>query len=216
MQRGARPKRAEATAPGPTRQAAAAATPGGRLGPRVAKYVGSTRSSVPPAWSALVAGQPAYRASSAALSLVGAALLLLAPWARARVAAGWPWAAFGAAWVVQGALSWLADVRNLGRTSVWHAVDAQAALLLGVATVLYVRAFVLGGAFGFAAERTAAQLALRACAVGTVAAALCAKRRSGAASSAGDAGAYFRWHAAWHYAIALGLCCSLADGLLAT
>lgn len=184
----------------------------------VAKWVGSRCSSLPPAWATLVARRPVYMASSAALSAAGVLLYAAAPWAHARVAADWPWAAFGAWWFLQGAFSWLADVTNLGRTSVWHTVDSQAAIFTALATAAFGKSFLRGGELGFgvgdvgfAAARSPAQLALRAGALGLLVLAAYAKRRSGRAR---HADAYFRWHATWHYAIALGLCAPLGDGLL--
>lgn len=197
----------------------ASVAPGWRYAPQLkwtmAKLYGSQNSSVPPEWAQLVSQQHTYRFSSIAVGLSGCFMLALSPWARANVAAHWPWELFGAIWLVQGFGSWMADVENLGRTSRWHALDTQLALLNISLLVVYGVSLMVGGVFGFVAFRFGLRhVALNLYLIGIAAAALFCKAQSGAAITARLSQAYFFWHASWHYVITLGLCTSLCLGVL--
>jgi hypothetical protein len=182
----------------------------------LAKIRGSRNSSLPPAWAELVWRQRIYVASSFTIALCGVLLWTVAPWARAHVASGWPWELFGALWLVQGIGSFFADVVNLGRRSIWHALDTQLALLSLVVVFVYGIVFVMGGFFGFAPDQrlNLKRMLLKACCFAITAGAFFAKAQSGAASAARQPRLYFFWHASWHYAIALGLCATLTSGFL--
>jgi len=176
------------------------------------KLTGTTQSTCLPAWYRL---QPLwYMASSAVLSGVGAAFVMLGPWARRSVSARWPWTLFGANWLLQGVASWLADVTNLGHESVWHVVDTRLALVTLAFSTAYGCAWLFG-AFGFARRDSGLiSLTSRALALGCMASALHAKAMSARAQRARDPSAYFFAHARWHYSLAFGLCVPLLDGVL--
>jgi hypothetical protein len=185
------------------------------LGINPRKLLGKTQSTCLPAWYRL---QPVwYMASSATLGAVGILLIVLAPWARVRVGSDWGWTSFGVSWLIQGAVSWLADVSHLGHTSMWHVVDNRCACVNLVWTTTYGFAWTFGAShFGFAlrSSNMLLRLMLRALGLGFAFAALHGKMLSGRAQRGRDAHGFFKYHAQWHYSLSLGLCTPLLDGLL--
>ena len=178
------------------------------------KLLGGKQSSVPRAWCSLVASRVIYQLSSVALGFSGCCIVLASPLMYRRVADGWPWISWGCLWILQGMISWLADVVNLGRKSVWHVVDTQFALLNLGLVLLFGFSWGFGVGFGFTSKLTLPKGFLRVFEVAVGLVSLYAKAQSGAASHAKNAELYFCWHAVWHYGISLGLCTCLIDGMI--
>jgi hypothetical protein len=151
------------------------------------KLVNLSHTSCPASWNGPARRNLWYRLSSCSLVILGIAHLQS------------EWYSVGCALCFQAVASYMADVRNCGRRSLWHGVDKYAAL---VSTGCGLRFLVLS-TMACTIQATGWSQApgfVIAAVLHSVVCAVC-YTRSITAQQRQDMQSYFFFHACWHYSI---------------
>lgn len=148
-----------------------------------------------PEWQDRVYQHQWYCASPFAYCVAGG-LLLLRPEPLERGLPLFPWRCTGLGIVLNGFLSYMADVETWGRPSAWKMADRVLAVTNTLLQVCVVALSCLGYSH-FPIESPSCL------GIGVLLALVC-KQRSSAAMSRADCDAYLMWHSLWHYILPSG------------
>ena len=152
-------------------------------------------SALHPEWREPMLQHRPYVASPFAYCLAGG-LLALRPEPLERGLPLFPWRVTALSIVLNGFLSFMADVETWGRPSAWRVADRVFAT---TNTVLMATVVLLGmlGHTHFATESVA-------CLGSGVAVGLVCKQRASAAMARADCDGFLLWHSLWHYTLPFG------------
>jgi hypothetical protein len=158
-----------------------------KLSPRLRKLVNLSQTSCPAAWNGPARSNLWYGLSSCSLCILGCAHMYR------------EWYSVGCVICFQAVASYMADVWNCGRRSLWHGVDKYAACVSGVCGLRFVVVSIIE----IANESNGlcrAPVFVFVVALHSMVCGMC-YTRSIRAQQRQDMQSYFFFHACWHYSI---------------